>query len=873
MGCCGSINTNKVIRDENVAVKCKVVPISGQPIFLYFKSNLTFKEIKTEIAKKIKKDKRSFYIEVKGTQTKYENMQLSYFVTNKFEEIEMKVLDNNTANTSNSKAHADSNYNSKNLTKENKEKDLEKDIKEKDLLNKFNSKNSNNSISNNQLSGIDNVLDEQAVILMSKTCDIHGSHNVGTEENDKQKNFEDTKLTMICQTCGQGICALCANELHKDHTIIKKIDIIEFNKTLTEYQETLTDQIQTMKLDIDHTEIIKNYKMETKKFSEMYNKMIEEINKKESELIEAFKLRVDSNLPFIINYRDNLLRLNIEYDRNLNNIISDDKVFMQYYLDYLILSNQVVKSAENINSMKNNLTKFNWILEDYQKRTSLILDVVKENYTKINKYLTEEFDRNLSQMTAIVNQNESQADATRSPKTNKKGKGGSLSPSQVKALTPVNSTIINPKNRISLKNLIDFQSKNISNNSQIINNANNTVGDSVSQNFVTNKRINLKSLMETPNKIISNLIKKQKKKKILIDPNFNNEGHVNLDIINEFDIVGQEINPTCIYTIEENSENVFIFKCQESIVIRQPCKLSGSGISKFQSHHSILNYRCHFYLSGGLGSSRSLMGLDTEDDYTMKPLPNMLSNHSFHCMLGVLNSIWIISGTNTTKVEKYSMDNKEWTALPSLNTSRTWPSSVYVEKLGVFVFGGYVDTSKMNEENNTNETSESYTLKIEKLDIKIIMQYYNNDSPIEQETTSSWEVINLSFDKDYVPIYSGFIYLPNENIEIQSHGNILILGGKTNIEDYESEEKVLNISLDTFLVKEEAFTLDVADEFDGRLFIKYNIKVKNEDEEEIDKTCYAQFSSCVSKRVHIFIDNKMEIQECDIVTAQSSFIN
>lgn len=933
---CVANKKNLAVRNEQVAVKCRIIPFNSQAFISYFKSHLTFKEIKAEIAKKLKKEKKLLQLEVKGIPIKYEHMQLSYMIGNKLDEIDIKVIENSSFSKPESNVNPREQNNLNNI-KEQRE----------DFLNKFNSTNSKQSNFNNLETS--DILDEQSIAIMSKFCDLHyinsstnvnnnynntnSSSNLNINTGEKDKERDKKKLTMICQTCGQGICEFCLEEYHKDHVIVKKIDIIGYNKLLIENQDTINQQINEMKLSTGHTELIKNFRVDIKKFSELFYKMIDEMKKKESELIESYKNNVNAHLPFLLCYRDNLMRVNKEYEKNLNNIIADDKTFMQYYLDYLLLSNQVVKSAENIGSLKFNLAKYKSILEDYQLRTSSILEVIKENYSKISRYLTDDFDSEFPyQYSGSINKYDNNNEIFKSTLVMEKDFNGNKSPNNLNvnpsnkspspkkapnnnsnnpnannnylntnitsALNKNNNTV--PKNRLSLKDLIQFQSKNLSTNNMGVD-KNYYLGGNSSQNQYalesisankndSNKKINLKSLMEMPNKMISGLIKKQKRKKTMVSQIGPNEGQIILDPIDEFNVTGKEINPEFICNIEDGSNCIYMFKCQEGTITRQQCQLKNCGISKFEAHHSCLNYKNRFYVSGsGLGSMKSFLQLDVEDDFSMKKLPDMLSSHSFHGMLGVLSSIWVISGTMTTKVEKFNLDNQTWSSLPSLHYARTWPSSIYVENQGVFVFGGLVDPQSLNNnsdndnENKVMQTSEYFTLKIEKLDVKTIIKYfesdYQNQTSQAQTEETTWELLTINFEKSYLPIFSGFVLIFDNSVNDNS-GNIIIFGGKSNLDDYESEDKVLNLDLQTLTVKEESFVLEVPDEFDGRSFVKFTKLIKKTNDDEDDnpnienasniQTCYAQFSSCVPKRLHIYSNNKMEIIESSLLT-QSSY--
>ena len=865
---CVANKKNLAVREENhIAVKCKILlPNTNQPFITHYKPSTSIEAIKVEIAKKLKKDKKAIFLEIKGKTTTYGNLQLSHLVQSKYDEVELKVVEGPNPNKKDTT-----------IIEKDKESNLNTE-KDKDLKN-FNSNNSKTSTEYN-IKNV-NILDEQSVIFMSKVCNIHDSRNGKELETNENVENEKEKLTMICQTCGQGICSICLDEFHKEHVVVNKIDIVEFRKTLLENQQTLNSQFHEMNIEKDHNEIIKDFKLEMKKFSDLFSKMIQEIKKKEEQIIENFKKNIDMFLPSIICYRDNLIKVNLEYEKNLNKIISDDKIFMQFYLDYILLSNQVTKSAENIGNLKSNLAYFNYCLEDYQKRTKDISDIVRENYYEINKYNTtvtnDYFNYNIESELA-------QSQVAKSPRRANSNDYTPKSP-HLKSNLPINNTSFKPSHLMSLKDLIEFQSKNLSITSNMQSMLNSNLGGNSNTNNLDFKqdmenRINLRSLMQTPNKAISGLIKKQKKKKTLLEPVNQNENQ--LDIITEFNSTGKEKNPDYIFNFKEGSNSIFMFKTNDSTLSVQTCKFENKKISEFENHYSSLNYLNHFYVSGngyGLGSVNSFMQLDVEDDFTMKEITKMPTLHSFHGMLGVYNSLLVISGTQSQKIEQYNIITKKWISLPTLHFSRTWPSSIFVDKAGIFIFGGMIEQSTPEGElaPETNNNSESFTLKIEKLDFKFVKKFYdltfgNIETelipvPNEELDPSYWEILNIKFDQSYLPIYSGFLFLQNPNNE--SSGNILILGGKLSQDDYESEDKILNLDLESLTVKEETFILNSPDEFDGRLFIKYTKNEKNENDEEVENTYYAQFSSVFPKRVHIYSHNKMEISEYGLKSESS----
>ena len=207
-------------------------------------------------------------------------------------------------------------------------------------------------------------------------------------------------------------------------------------------------------------------------------------------------------------------------------------------------------------------------------------------------------------------------------------------------------------------------------------------------------------------------------------------------------------------------------------------------IKKFESYIACINFNNKFYISGGYSTSKLFFEYDVDSNKFIK-LPEMLSNHYYHTMIGNNNYIYSVSGFKSKKVERYDISNKEWTSLPDLNYERSY-SNLLIYNKKLFVFG------KINKLNNENNIIEYLNIDNDYNNIKWI--------PIE---------INVKF-----PFNSGII----------TYGkNIILVGGKMDLNENSVDTcYVMNINETDEIVKINInisdMKLNQEDEFNGNSF-------------------------------------------------------
>jgi hypothetical protein len=211
-------------------------------------------------------------------------------------------------------------------------------------------------------------------------------------------------------------------------------------------------------------------------------------------------------------------------------------------------------------------------------------------------------------------------------------------------------------------------------------------------------------------------------------------------------------------------------------------------IKKFESYIACINFNNKFYISGGYSTSKQFFEYDIDSNKFIK-LPEMLSNHYYHTMIGNNNYIYSVSGFKSKKVERYDISNKEWTSLPDLAYERSY-SNLLIYNKKLFVFG---KINKLNNENNENN----------------IIEYLS----IENDDYNSNKWISIEIDIKF-PFNSGLI---------KNGNNILLVGGKMDLNE-NSIDTCYNMSINEedeivkINIKINDAKLKQADEFNGNSF-------------------------------------------------------
>ena len=252
----------------------------------------------------------------------------------------------------------------------------------------------------------------------------------------------------------------------------------------------------------------------------------------------------------------------------------------------------------------------------------------------------------------------------------------------------------------------------------------------------------------------------------------------------------KNIIQNCIYSLLYGTKNIiqYLAKTQKLNIISPD--ISFLKIKKFESYISSINYKNIFYISGGYSTSKQFFEYNVDSNQFIK-LPEMLSNHYYHTMIGNKNYIYSVSGFKSKKIEKYDILNKKWESLPDLTYERA-SSNVFFYNDNIFVYG---KINNSNDEENSN-----------------IIEYYNIEKDNYNYNENKWNQIKL---KVKCPFNSGIIICDNNNI--------LLVGGKMDFNE-NSTDTCYNLTINN---KDNKFKINIElsdiklekpDEFNGNIF-------------------------------------------------------
>ena len=221
---------------------------------------------------------------------------------------------------------------------------------------------------------------------------------------------------------------------------------------------------------------------------------------------------------------------------------------------------------------------------------------------------------------------------------------------------------------------------------------------------------------------------------------------------------------------------------------------------KFPTNFALLFKLPYCYVSGGkikdadkgIEELNSFYALRREGPKIFEKiiLPEMLESKINHCLFEIpyLNSICALGGHNSTDVEIFSLEEKNWTNLPDLNYPREGAACCIINDTFLYCFFGY-DT-----ENST------YLTSIEKFDLV----YKEN-----------WEVLNPYGNKSFMKKkYCGCVKY-RKNFE----ENIYIVGG-INVFNSECKDCLIYDDKNNTIEKKNDFTLPYKSSFNSNSFVQ-----------------------------------------------------
>ena len=657
----------------------------------------------------------------------------------------------------------------------------------KELMNslkKNHSKNENDKIINlyykgNQITKLDQNIGEicETNDFNLKMVSISLSESMVEDNNKIQRalihklssecNFHSgEKEINICLSCGMGFCDKCLNK-HQSHKIINKNELIKYKNEIEEYKNNIYKALTSLGIDpyknsLSEEIVCNDLRNDMSISMEKLNDLLMEINNKKNNVYNDFKNDFDSIFPFLLEYKEKVENL---YDSSLKeSVLSNEKDFLNFYVKYKSVKDNSEKINQKVFDLKNKIEVFKDILNDLVNKIHYGINCLKKIFSN------EEFEETETIKKKNIN--------------------------LIQSVNIDNSNFITRSGRFSL---INFNQ----NNDKKLNLMNLLSHSKDKKNLIKTVEQDIKERHQ------SRSPKTNKRNNI----SFNNNNLSFKNNNNELEIKEEEYEEpiTGYYNIEVGSNNILYYSIKDKKVIKSSVNISETNIKRFESYHSTLNYKGKFYISRGYSSSKMFYRYNSKTKEFIK-LSEMPTGHSYHCLIGVENNIFAISGFKSKKIEKYSLINNSWENLPELEIGRSWPGCVSVEDTYLLLFGGLCDRSDL-----TNKI-------IEKLNIK---------------DPKGWEKIEINFNEP-IPFYFGVVNINNQLV--------YLFGGKLNSrEDNVNTCYKFNCN-NGHLEKENNIKLPEKDEFDGKNFY------------ELGNNNYGAFSSIFSDRFYIYNSNTQDFE-------------
>ncbi len=593
------------------------------------------------------------------------------------------------------------------------------------------------------------------------------------DDNNKIQNALITKLTSECQihpnekemnlciSCGMGFCDLCLNK-HQNHKIIKKNEVIKYKSEIEEYKNNLYKTLISMGIDPNknslNEEIVCNdLRDDINNSMQELNDLIMEINNRKNTVYNDFKNDFYSIFPVILEYKEKVEYL-YEYTKK-ESTLTNEKDLLNFYIKYKFINENNEKVNEKIFNLKNTIEVFKDVLNDLINRIHNGINSLKKIFFINNDLEDLELKKKNINMNLVTNSNLE------------------------------NSNFITRSGRFS----INFNQ----NNDKKLNLMNLLSNSKDKKNLIKNIEQDIRERRQSrsPTTRLSNF-------------SFNLANNKVENIKNEEEY---EEPITGYYNIEINSNNLIYYSIKEKKVKKSNIDLSETIIKRFESYHSTLNYKGKFYISGGYSSSKMFYRYNSKSN-SFDKLKDMPTGHSYHCLIGVQNDIFSISGFKSKKIEKYNLINDTWINLPDLENSRSWPCCISVDNTFLLLFGGLCEKSEL-----TNKI-------IEKLNIKEM---------------KNWEKIEINFNEP-IPFYFGVVNINNELV--------YLFGGKLNSKEDDVNYCYKFNCQNGVLERDNNIFLPEKDEFDGRNFY------------DLGNCNYGGFSSIFSDKFYIFNSDSKEFE-------------
>ena len=583
------------------------------------------------------------------------------------------------------------------------------------------------------------------------------------------------------------------------------------------------------KLKIDINDI--NEEMEN-----LYNSYKQSYNKINSKFLSIY----EEKMPKIIEFDEYIDKKLLNFE-NMN-IFSNENIFIDNYNNFINIKKNSNKYYQNIIELKDIIFKYKEFLELFKEKGKELIDYIKKGIENIMKFKNGDkmFNLNgaflqLNEKADIMNRNNNNKNINNNNNNIYNNNINKNNNNNVTNNFTSNKNIIKSLNNVSLTTNKDYKQvinlkflfsdkKNKLSRSVINRNLNNNTNISNGcSSFIKNKNYNYFSIKESKDKLSNLIMDKFSNKNVIKDynnkenksdekfekekiikpnemilkspSNISSKGNFNFDFNSPLKPSSNislnkenDLTQNSICSLLYGTKNIIQYLPKNKKLNILTPDITFLKIKKFESYISFINYKNTFYISGGYSTSKQFFEYDIDSNNFVK-LPEMLSNHYYHTMIGNNNYIYSVSGFKSKKIEKYNIITKKWDSLPDLFYERAYPN-VFIYNNNIFVFG---KINNFNDEENTN-----------------IIEYFN----IEDDNYNDhiWNQIKLNIK---FPFNSGMI--------ISNNNNILLVGGKMDLNEnsidmcYDMKINLIENKYDID-IKLSNIKLNQTDEFNGNIF-------------------------------------------------------
>lgn len=627
---------------------------------------------------------------------------------------------------------------------------------------------------------------------------------------DKCQFHKDNKELFICITCGVAFCAHCSDK-HKDHDIIERKNLIKFNNELKILNEELNKSLSES--DLDNIYEIKDNNIQMTEYNNSIEKLqnrLDNIKKMHKGIINNYKKDIDKTLPYLLEYKEKIEQL-IESSYQLDTI-KNEQQFMDYYYWFTNIKQKNFKIKQEIHNLQRKKQKFNELLDNFDNKVKDIYSRIDEDYKTLKKYYYNQNSENENQFRNVdsdlfsIKKFASLDNPNSTPKLNLFNLLNQNDGYKPIVKNKYCKDVSKDMSKFSdISSNMDIKEETLSSNSW------NTITNSPNVNKKKiNNRCNIfqRTNMRPRNRFYTQRISSKKIEEI--------------EEKSEVDESLEESNyeySKKIYNIRPKTKNIYYFDFDTKKINEIFVNFDDLNIESFGHYHSTLNYQNSFYFSGGYNSTSIFCKYNQKANKFIK-LKTMPTSHSYHGMLGMGNYIFMISGLNSKKVEKYDITNDSWTSLSELKESRSWPSCLEYKNKYIFVFGGLSHKNDANEDN----------ILIEKLDIS--------------NSNNKWEQLNFNYNNNIkLPFFFGLVHI-NDN-------SFLLMGGKYNCKENSMNDcyRIIIDDKKLEIEKDDDFKLPKKEEFNGKMFANFG------------NDYYGEFSSFSHGTFYLVNSKKKTIEE------------